>query len=363
VKHLHVGLVVVVLAVCVFALVGCPAKTPPPVNGLMGAMPPPAAALVPLRVGYFPNVTHAPAVLGFATARQTFAKALEGKASLKTSVFNAGPAAMEAFHAGALDMCFVGPTPAINAFAKGGDLVLIANVCNGGSLLMARKDAPISQVADLAGKKIAIPQIGNTQDAQLRHLLAQAGIKLKEAGGSTVVLPIENPDVMSRFLSGDLDAACVPEPWGSRLEVEAGAKVVLDSKPLWRDGDYPTTVLVVRKSFLQAHPDIVKAFLAALQQVVDELTADPQAMASAINDELKVLTTKALKPEVLTKALGRLQFSTKPNMAALQAMAEIMKEVGYAKTVPDLKGFVDDTYLPAAAGSAGSAPAAAKPGA
>ena len=334
------------------ALCGCretpPSATTPPA----GAMTPPAGAIpqVTVRVGYFPNVTHAPAVLGFSAGAQTFARALNGQARLETKTFNAGPAEMEALHARALDLAFVGPTPAINAYARGGDLVLVANVANGGSVLVARKGSGIKTLRDVAGKRIAVPQIGNTQDAILRHLLAEAKIRLKDRGGDTTVLPVENPDVSGLFQRGELDAACVPEPWGSRLELEAGATVVLDWKAIWRDGKYPVTVLVVRKEFLQQHLEAVRAFVGALQQVTQGLARAPQAQATALNAELKVLTGKQLQPEVITRALKRVEFTTVIDRSSLQAMAEVMKQVGYAKTVPNLDGMLDESLLAPPAG-------------
>jgi NitT/TauT family transport system substrate-binding protein len=330
-------LAVPVAAALLAALAGCPTPKPPAGTS--------SAASVSVRVGYFPNVTHAPAVLGFSAAEQTFAKALAGQASVETKVFNAGPAAMEALHANALDLAFVGPTPAINAYARGGDLVLVANVANGGSVLVARQGSGIAALADLEGKRVAVPQLGNTQDAMLRHLLRQNHIRLLDEGGKTKVLPVENPDVMGLFARGELDAACLPEPWGSRLEVEAGASVILDWKAIWRDGDYPVTVLVVRKDFLAQHDAIVRGFVTALQQITDRVAAKPAAEATALNAELKVLTGKALQPQVMTSALARIRFTTAVNTQALQAMAEVMKEVGYARTVPDLAGFVDGRYL------------------
>ena len=336
---------IVVLAVCLLvALTGCPKPAAGPAESS-------AAPEVTLTVGYFPNVTHAPAVLGFSQKELTFAQALAGKATLKTKTFNAGPSAMEALHAGALDMCFVGPTPAINAFAKGGDVVLVANVANGGSVLVAREGLGIQSVKDLEGRKIAIPQLGNTQDALLRHLLKVANLKLTDQGGKTTVLPVENPDILALFQSKQLDAACVPEPWGARLEQEARAKVVLDEKAMFRQGDYPVTVLVVRKEFLAEHKDLVKIFLVALQELTDKLAESPETQAAALNAELKTLTNKELKPTVLTAALKRIQFTTKINPESLQAMADMIKEVGIAKTVPDLTGFADPSLLPKAAES------------
>lgn len=319
-------------------LCGCPAPSPQ-------AEPDPAPASESLRVGYFPNVTHAPAVLGFSAANRALAQALP-EVRIETKTFNAGPEAMEALHTGALDLCFVGPTPAINAFARGGDVVLVANVANGGSVLVARAGTGIASVADLEGKKIAVPQLGNTQDALLRHLLRQAEIKLADQGGKTSVLGIANPDVLALFLRGELDAACVPEPWGARLEQQAQATVVLDEKAIWRGGDYPVTVLVARKPYLERHRETVRSFVAALDKLDREIAASPQAKAAALNAELKVLTNKEVKPEVLSRALERIAFTTTVSPEALQAMAQVMQEVGIAKTVPDVGGLTDTSLLP-----------------
>ena len=336
------------IAALVLGLAGC--RSPQSEAPVAPAAPPAATApsALTLRVGYFPNVTHAPAVLGFSAGEKAFAKALAGKAEVQTKVFNAGPAAMEALHAKAIDLSFVGPTPAINAHAKGGDVVLVANVANGGSVLVARKGSGIASLKDLEGKKVAVPQLGNTQDALLRHLLLKANIKLKDQGGSTTVVPVENPDILGLFGRNELDAACVPEPWGARLEAETGATVVLDWKALWRDGDYPVTVLVARREFLTQHEDIVKAFVAALQQITDRIAGQPEAQAAALNAELNTLTGKSLKPEVITTALKRIQFTTAISQEALRAIAEVSKEIGYAKTVPDLGGFIEAKFLPTA---------------
>ena len=319
------SLVVVALAIA-NGMIGC--RAPRETAGAVtseGRGPRPSNTMT-ARVGYFPNVTHAQAVLGFSTARGDFVAALDGLANVEPKTFNAGPTAMEALHAGALDLCFVGPTPAINSFARGGDVTIIANVANGGTVLVARQGSGIAGVADLDGKSIAIPQIGNTQDAILRHLLAEAGIALSDTGGRTRVLPVENPDVLSLFARGELDAACVPEPWGARLEADAGAQVVLDPRAIWRDGDYPVTVLVGRNAFLGEHADVARRLVAKLTEITDELSADPDQYLGALNAELKTLTGKELKPEVLTSALGRIEFTTTVNPESLAAMAEVMRE-------------------------------------
>jgi NitT/TauT family transport system substrate-binding protein len=198
-----------------------------------------------LRLGYFPNVTHAPAILGVENG--TFAKALGKDVGLETKTFNAGPAAVEALLAGALDASYIGPNPAINAFAKskGEAIRIIAGATSGGAALVVKPS--ITKAADLKGKKVASPQLGNTQDVALRAWLGEQGLKTNPQGGGDVsILPQENSQTLDTFKAGDIDGAWVPEPWVSRLVQEGSGKVLVDEKELWPGGRFVTTHLIVR---------------------------------------------------------------------------------------------------------------------
>ncbi|HLV79613.1 MAG TPA: ABC transporter substrate-binding protein [Chthonomonadaceae bacterium] len=284
-----------------------------------------------LRLAYFPNVTHAPALAG--VARGDFQQALGDKAALETRVVNAGPEAMEALLANAIDVSYVGPSPAINTYLKsqGRVLRLLAGACSGGASLVASADTPIHSIKDLDGKSVAVPQFGGTQDVSCRHFLAASGLRPKDKGGSVDLQEIKNPDILALFKQKQLDAAWVPEPWAARLIADAGARRVVDERDLWPGKAFTTTVIVVRKSFLDEHPDLVEAFLKAHLQETAWLQKHPEEGQTVVNAELKRLTGKALKPEVLKDAWSRVQFTDDPNRPSVEAFLQAAEEAGYLR--------------------------------
>lgn len=304
----------------------------------------------PLRVAYFPNLTHAPALVGVANG--TFRSHLP-RYAISERVVNAGPEAMEALLAGEVDIAYVGPSPATNTFLKtnGKALTIVAGACSGGASLVARKDVAIASVRDLDGHSVAVPQLGGTQDVSCRHFLEREGLAPKERGGTVSVIPVKNPDILSLFLRRQIDAAWVPEPWASRLRAEAGAKTVVDERALWPQGKFTTTVLVARRAFAEAHPDAVRGFVAAHREAVDWIGSHPAEAQAAVNGELKRLTGKQLPKPVLADAWAKLEFTTDPNAPNIQALARAAYVAGYLKTDPGtLAGLVDSRAQVAQAG-------------
>jgi NitT/TauT family transport system substrate-binding protein len=297
---------------------------------------------VTLRLGYFPNLTHATAIVGVEDGH--FAKAL-GKNKLKTQTFNAGPEATQALLSGALDATYIGPGPSTNAYAKsGGEAVrVISGATSGGAALVVKPE--ITSVEDLKGKKIASPQLGNTQDIALRYWLKQQGFATtQEGGGDVKVLPQENSQTVDTFGTGAIDGAWVPEPYLSRL-VNAGGKVLVDEKTLWPGGKFVTTNLLVRADFLKDHPDVVKQLLegqvAANKAVNDDPAHAQQVVAAAIGK----LTGKPLKADLVAQAWTSLTFTDDPLPATLVAGAEHANAVGLLDKVDNLKGIYDLTLL------------------
>lgn len=240
---------------------------------------------VKIRVGHFPNITHSQALVGLADG--TFQKALGDKVTIEKKLFNAGPAEIEALLAGEIDLGYIGPVPAVNGFVKSrGGLQVIAGATNAGAVLVVREDAGIKSIKDLAGKKVAVPQFGNTQDISLRKVLSDAGLKSVNKGGTVDVRQVENPDILTGFANKELDAALVPEPWGSRLVKNAGAKVLLDWKQVWREGNYTTAVVIVRTEFLQKYPDLVEKWLQAHVELTDRIVKGPENNKTVINGQL-----------------------------------------------------------------------------
>jgi NitT/TauT family transport system substrate-binding protein len=286
-----------------------------------------------LRLGYFPNVTHAAALVGL--GQGLFAKEL-GSTKLVPTKFNAGPEAVGALLGGSLDASFIGSGPAINAYAKSnGDAVrLIAGTTSGGAQLVVKPT--ITKPEDLIGKTVVTPQLGNTQDVSLKKWLAE-----KNLTGKVKVTNLENAQTLDSFKKGDVDAAWLPEPWSSRLVLDAGAKVLLDEATLWPGGKFPTTVLIVRTQFLQEHPATVKALLTGLVASIDFSANDKAAAKKVVNDQLKQLTGKALKPAVIDRAFSNITITADPIAAQFPQLAKDQVTAGIAKQAPSVAGFAD----------------------
>src|SRR5882672_2360106 len=260
-----------------------------------------AEAAEKIRVGYFPNITHAQALVGLANG--TFQKVLGPQVVIETKVFNAGPSAIEALFAGAIDLTYIGPGPAINGYVRsGGSVRIVSGACSGGAALIVREGVVVASAQDLRGKKIATPQLGNTQDIAARLYLKKNGLSPVENGGDVQLLPIANPDQLTLFLQKRLDAAWAPEPWSTRLVQEGHGRVFLDERDLWPKGRFATTVVLVNKKFLQEHPDLVKKWLTGHVQVTRWIQNHSAEARVVTGREIQKITTKALPDPVLTEA-------------------------------------------------------------
>src|SRR4051794_27760798 len=245
-----------------------------------------------LRLGYFANVTHAAGVIG--VQEGLFADEL-GDTKLTTRVFNAGPDEVEALFGGALDAAYIGPSPTINAYGQSdGDAIrIIAGAASGGAQLVVRDG--INTAADLKGTTLATPQLGNTQDVALRSWLTDQGLENSvEGGGDVTIAPTANADTLTAFQAGDLDGAWLPEPWASRLVLEAGAHVLVDERDLWPDGQFVTTNIIVRTDYLEKYPETVAALLRGHVAAVQLATDDPDAAKAAVNAGLEAAGSSAL---------------------------------------------------------------------
>lgn len=295
-----------------------------------------------LRLGYFPNLTHATAILG--VEEGIYAAHLDG-VELSTSRFNAGPEAVEALFGGAIDATFIGPSPAITAFAqsKGEAIRIIAGATSGGAFLVVRPG--IDKPEDLRGATLSSPQLGNTQDVALRAWLADQGLKTDTLGGGDVhVQPQPNAQILETFRTGAIDGAWVPEPWASRMVQEGGGKILVDEADLWPSGRYVTTHLVVRTEYLHEHPDIVRRLLEGHVAATDRANAQPDEAKRAVNAALEKLTGKALPAALLDEAWSNLTLTVDPVASSLHAAAEDAERLDLLKSV-DLDGIYDLTLL------------------
>lgn len=302
----------------------------------------PAAANRPaeVRLGYFANLTHAQGVLGVASGE--FQQAV-APAKLTTRVFNAGPALIEALFAGEIDIAYVGPSPALNAHFKtrGQGIRIIAGAAANGVVIVARGDGGIQTLADLKGKKVATPQLGNTQDISARHYLVH---KLGQANADNV-LPIANAEQLAMLQRGQIDAAWAPEPWGARLVHEAGGKLLAEEKDLWPNKRFTLTLVVTTPEFLAKHPDIVRNVLVVHRNWTKRLRTEPDKYLPQLGAALNELTGKKLPPQVFADALRRTEFTDEPLAETLQTFAQWAHDLGFSKQPPDLTGLVDTTIL------------------
>jgi len=291
-------------------------------------------APVVVRVGYFPNVTHSQALVG--RARGDFDRAVGPSARIEWKTFNAGPSVIEALFAGALDLAYVGPNPTINGYVRshGEALRVIAGATSGGASLVVRPGANINKAEDFHGRRIASPQLGNTQDVALRSWLAAHNLKLREKGGDVQVIPIANPDQLTLFQKGEIDAAWAPEPWASRLIEEAGARLFLDERDLWPSRQFVTTNLIVSSKFLREHPDVVKKFVRAHVELTEWIRKTPRAAQAVVNEQIQKDTGKALPPKVLESAFSRLEVTYDPLRGSLLRSAQTAYDLGLLGRVP-----------------------------
>lgn len=296
-----------------------------------------------VRLAYFPNVTHATALVGMQTG--AFAKAAQtAGAALDAKSFNAGPALIEALMAGEIDLGYVGPSPAINGYvrSRGKALRIIAGASSGGALFVVRPGANIAAAPDLAGKKIAVPQRGGTQDIALRHYARTNGLKTSDEGGDLTIVPTANPDILTLFKQEQIDGAWVPEPWGTRLLQEAEGRLFIDERSMWPDGKFVTTLIVASTSFLQTQPALVRAFLDAHLAALDVIRKNPEEARALTNKEIERITTKALPTKVIDAAFGNVDFTHEPLESSLFAQADHAFELGFlGNEKPDLKDIYD----------------------
>lgn len=274
-----------------------------------------------VHIGYFNNVTHAQAL--YMKNQGMLEKKYGDGVKVTWSAFNAGPAEVEALFSGDIDIGYIGPVPAINANVKSnGEVVILTGATKGGAVLVTRKDSGIQNVLDLKGKRISIPQIGNTQHLCLLDLLGKNGLKTVENGGDVTVSAVSNSDVANVMARGDIDAAVVPEPWGATL-LRQEAQLLLDYQELFMEGNYDVAVVVVRKKYWEQYPERVRIFLEQHNMATEEITKNVENSVKTINEELKEATGKALEESILTESFERIGIDAKINKDSIKALGEI----------------------------------------
>ena len=325
-----------------------------------------------LRLGYFPNVNHAQAIIGLKNG--DFQKIIEGnntnqgKIKINEFVFSAGPSAIEALFGGQIDAAYVGPNPAISGYiASGGEgLRIVSGVASGGSVFIVRNDAGIESVKDLGGKKFASPQLGNTQDISLRKYLINNGFNTVENGGNVTVAAIKPADILTLMLKKEIDGAWVPEPWGARLVNEANGKIFVDERDLWPpEGQFVTANIIVRTDYLKENPDVIEKLLEAhvnetlwidarLNRLDNGTTQENNSskireVVNAFNNGLKQITGKTIPDNELEESLKRMDFTYDPLKQSLYKIGEDANSLGFISKTKgnklDISGIFDLSLL------------------
>jgi NitT/TauT family transport system substrate-binding protein len=293
-----------------------------------------------VRVGHFPNITHVQALVARAFERQGrnwFGERLGPGVKVEWYAYNAGPSAMEAIFANSIDLTYVGPNPALNAYARsrGDEIRVIAGAVNGGSALVVQPDSGLTGPADFRGKRIATPQFGNTQDVAARAWLVGGGLRITQTGGDAQVLPTSNPDQLSLFQSKRLDAVWTVEPWVSRLESEAGGKVLVEEK------DAITTVLVSRVGFLSKDRDMARRFVAAHRELTDWIKQNPEEAQRLAREELQASFRVVMAPELVARAWTRMSMTPDVTLGAFQSFMTAAQQAGFMRGAPDLSRLIE----------------------
>ena len=288
-----------------------------------------------IRVGHFPNITHAQGVIAHALSRQGkgwFEQRLGPGTKIEWFVYNAGPSTMEAVFANSIDLTYVGPGPALNAYtkSKGEEIRLIAGAANGGAGLVVQPDENLKVAADFRGKKIATPQLGNTQDISCRAWLTDGGLKITQLGGDAQVIPTQNPDQLGLFKAKRVDAVWTVEPWLTRLEQEASGKVIVEEK------EVATTILVSSVKFLNQQHELAKSFAQAHAELTDWITKNPEEAQRLIKAELLEETKSDMSTQLIDAAWKRIVFTTETPRAAVEKFMRNSVRAGFIKTAPDL---------------------------
>jgi NitT/TauT family transport system substrate-binding protein len=299
-----------------------------------------------LRIGYFPNINHAQAVIGL--GRGDFQKALGNNVEVKTQLFNAGPAAIEALFANQIDVTYIGPNPAINGYVQsnGEALRIISGAASGGAVFVVRNDSGINSPQDLADKKFSSPQLGNTQDVALRRYLLDNGYKTKENGGNVEVIPAKNADIVSLMIKKDIDGAWLPEPWGAKLIKEANAKVLADERDLWPDGRFVTAHIIARTDYIEKNPDVIKKLLDAHIDITTLINDNTEEALQIFNSELNKLTGQTIPEDELREGISRIELTYDPVKESLFKSANDAFDIGFlGKTRPDLSEIYDVKIL------------------
>jgi NitT/TauT family transport system substrate-binding protein len=314
---------------------------------LLGAFMATAPSLVSagdtIRVGHFPNVTHVQGLVAHhlsRTGRGWFEQRLGPEVKIEWYIYNAGPSAMEAILADSIDLTYVGPSPALNAYTKsnGEEIRIVAAAAAGGAALVVQADSALKQPSDFRGKTIATPQLGNTQDIAARAWLGNGGLKITQTGGDAFIIPTPNPDQLALFKNKKLDAVWTVEPWVSRLERDAGGKVLVEQS------NESITVLVSSVKFLKTKRDLAARFIRAHRELTDWIVSHPEEAKQMVRQELAAETKADVSPELIAQSWKRLVLKNDASLDEYQHFVANAQRAGFIRSIPDLSRLIERVH-------------------
>ena len=293
-----------------------------------------------IRVGHFPNVTHVQGLVAHhlsRTGRGWFEQRLGPDVKIEWYIYNAGPSAMEAILADSIDLTYVGPSPALNAYTKsnGEEIRIVAAAAVGGAALVVQADSGLKQPSDFRGKTIATPQLGNTQDIAARAWLGNGGLKITQTGGDAFVIPTPNPDQLALFKNKKLDAVWTVEPWVSRLERDAGGKVLVEQS------NESITVLVSSVKFLKTKRDLAARFIRAHRELTDWIVSHPEVAKQMVRQELAAETKADVSPELIAQSWKRIVLKNDASLDEYQHFVANAQRAGFIRSIPDLSRLIE----------------------
>lgn len=281
-----------------------------------------------IRVAYFPNIGHAIPIVGM--EKGIFENNL-GSIKIESKLFDSGPQVIESLFASSIDIAYVGPGPAINGFLKSENknIKILSGAASGGASFVVHPNSEINSVSDFNGKRIAAPQIGNTQDISLRHYLSENGLKPAEKGGTVTVLNIPNPDIYTLFAKGEIDAAWVPEPWASILVLELDGKRLFFEEDLWPEKKFASVLLIGNTKFVEENPEIIQKWIISHQQTIDWINENPKDTRIIFNQFMKKTMGQSLPDSVIDESLSHLEITSDPIKDSIATIAQRANSLGY----------------------------------
>ncbi|HSG84004.1 MAG: ABC transporter substrate-binding protein [Nitrosopumilus sp.] len=282
-----------------------------------------------LRIAYFPNIGHSIPIVGM--EKEFFQASVGNSTLIETRVFDSGPQAIESLFANSIDLAYVGPGPAINGFlnSENHNVKILAGAASGGASFIAHPESQIISPSDFAGKKIAAPQIGNTQDVSLRHYLSENGLKPAEKGGSVVIYNIPNPDIYTLFVKGEIDGAWIAEPWATILETELNGKRLFYEEELWPNQEFASVLLIANANYVKENPMVIANLLDSHRDTVTWINQNPVETRIIFNDFLKSHLGQPLSDNVVDIALSNLVITDDPLPDSVHSFAEKADALGY----------------------------------